>query len=176
MERIFNLLGVDVRSWYNSLIKGVIADSTEPISMSPSKTEIGNEDVLNEHEKAAIDSYYRSTRCLICKSRAEDGKQRSPFEFILINELNLGVVICLSCKNNHEDRAYAILCKMHEVQDRLKAAHAICVSCTLTPPQEGIMCESLDCPWLFVRKRAENDKDSIDGLGLQNLLEQTDGF
>ncbi|GJJ09693.1 hypothetical protein Clacol_003917 [Clathrus columnatus] len=146
LERVFNLIGADVRGWYNSLVKGAIADNVAA-SMSPSKIESasGAEDVLDEQEKAAIDSYYQSTRCILCRARAED-------------------VICLTCRSSPDEATYAILCKIHDAQDRSKHTHSVCASCTLSPPQEGIMCDNLDCPWLYARKGATHDMDSLEGM------------
>jgi len=53
-------------------------------------------------------------------------------------------------------------------QRRLANAHRICGTCTGSGPTEPIKCESLDCPWLFSRKRAENKGDFL--VAVQRLL------
>jgi DNA polymerase zeta len=40
----------------------------------------------------------------------------------------------------------------------------MCVSCTASEPSEPIECESLDCPWMFERKKAEDKVESISVL------------
>lgn len=34
-------------------------------------------------------------------------------------------------------------------------AHRICVTCTSSSPEDPISCESLDCPWFYSRRKAE---------------------
>lgn len=57
-------------------------------------------------------------------------------------------------------------------QKRLANAHRICGACTGSEPTEPIKCESLDCPWLFSRKRAENKGELL--VALQELLDSVD--
>lgn len=40
-------------------------------------------------------------------------------------------------------------------ESRLKSTHLVCVSCTGIAPGEPIECESIDCAWLYARKKAE---------------------
>jgi len=37
----------------------------------------------------------------------------------------------------------------------------ICESCTSSAPSETIKCESVDCAWLFERKKAERKAETI---------------
>lgn len=57
-------------------------------------------------------------------------------------------------------------------QKRLANAHRICGTCTGSEPTEPIKCESLDCPWLFSRKRAENKAEFLEAV--QELLDDLD--
>lgn len=43
-------------------------------------------------------------------------------------------------------------------------AQRICTTCTGSRPGELIKCESLDCPWLYSRKRAESKRGFLDGV------------
>jgi DNA polymerase zeta len=57
-------------------------------------------------------------------------------------------------------------------QKRLTNAHRVCSTCTRSEPTEPIKCESLDCPWLFSRKRAENQEEFL--AAVQELLDNLD--
>ncbi|KIJ26923.1 hypothetical protein M422DRAFT_271959 [Sphaerobolus stellatus SS14] len=151
LERIFNLMGADVRSWYNAMIKGVTADNAEAIiSGSPSKVKAAGgksdeESLVEEDEQAAIDLHYRSNRCILCGTKTDEG-------------------VCDICKRNPEESLHALLGRVQEVEQRLKNTHTICVSCTESAMAEPIKCESLECPWFYARKQAERDMENIKGV------------
>ena len=51
--------------------------------------------------------------------------------------------------------------------------HAVCVSCTSSPQAEAIKCESLDCPWLYARHKAEEELGILEGVPqLSGAIEQ----
>ncbi|KAF8516147.1 hypothetical protein BU17DRAFT_92979 [Hysterangium stoloniferum] len=158
LERIFNLIGADVRSWYNAMIKGVVADNAEGFLGSPNKIKKDEEDedhMIGAEEIAAIDSHYRSNRCVLCKKPTEE-------------------VVCELCIRNPEESLYALLARVHEVEHRLSTTHAICRSCTLSPMAVSIKCESMDCPWLYARKKAEEEGHFLEGAA--ELIEKIESL
>lgn len=54
-------------------------------------------------------------------------------------------------------------------ENRLIGAHRICTTCTGSEPGEPIRCESLDCSWLYSRKRAEHKQEFLEII--EELLE-----
>jgi DNA polymerase zeta len=70
LERIFNLVGADVRSWYDEMPKPMKADYLDLTTLSPQKgrPEEGN---IN---RPKIDEHFRSTQCLACGSPAISGE------------------------------------------------------------------------------------------------------
>jgi len=150
LERIFNLVGADVRSWYNQMIESVSADNAEVIPTSPSKARPMDEysesqDVAEEEEQAAIDTHYRSNCCILCGAITDEA-------------------VCDVCKRNPEESLHALLGRLQEGEQRLKKVHTVCVSCTQSPMAEKIKCESLDCPWFYARKQAERDLEAVKGV------------
>jgi DNA polymerase zeta len=69
LERIFNLVGADVRGWYDEMPKTARADYTDPAMLSPQKDtkDAGN---LN---RLKIDEHFRSSQCVVCRGLASDG-------------------------------------------------------------------------------------------------------
>lgn len=57
-----------------------------------------------------------------------------------------------------------LLARIHQVESRMKDTHSICVSCSGMAPSEPIQCESLDCPWLYERRKLENKIEQLDQL------------
>jgi DNA polymerase zeta len=48
-----------------------------------------------------------------------------------------------------------------KLEERLASAHLVCSTCTGSAPSEPIRCESLDCPWLYARRKAEERMDFV---------------
>jgi len=135
LERIFNLVGADVKQWFNEMPKTVVPElvsprkpKTIPMSSSPSKINI------NEH--------FTSTQCLSCGGPASQ---------------NLCDNCCLSTEETIVNLGFRIRAK----EERLANSHRVCSSCTGSTPSEPIYCESLDCPWFYARRKAETGMELI---------------
>lgn len=63
-----------------------------------------------------------------------------------------------------------MLTQLHANETRMRDVHLMCASCSSTPQSEPIQCESLDCPWLFERKRLENRIAAFDEI--TDILEE----
>ncbi|KAG5221893.1 recovery protein [Salix suchowensis] len=49
-------------------------------------------------------------------------------------------------------------------EKRLADVHEVCASCASTSPLEQVECESLDCPWLYERKKGDNNEEYLEAL------------
>lgn len=61
LERIFNLVGANVRAWYDEMPKTIRADRAELSTFSPKKP---RKDA--GANKLKIDEHFHSSRCIIC--------------------------------------------------------------------------------------------------------------
>ena len=78
--------------------------------------------------------------------------------------------ICEVCFRNPQETIGNFLSKIHRTEKRLQNIQRICSSCSAIPQVEPVRCESLDCPWLYERKKVEN---KAEGLNLiHELLEE----
>lgn len=82
LERIFNLVGADVRQWYNEMPKTI---QQEPVSPSKARAEEGTLDRLN------INEHFRSTQCVVCGEYASEGE----ILFYLIILVLIGIQSCV---------------------------------------------------------------------------------
>lgn len=68
LERIFNLVGADVRAWYDEMPKTITVDERDPVALSPRKR-------ASVHaNRFKIDEHFQSARCLTCGRTALDGE------------------------------------------------------------------------------------------------------
>lgn len=66
-----------MRSWYDVMVKGALADNAEAVPASPEKAKVENEEHLEdirEGGRGGIDSHYRSSQCVLCGSSTGEGK------------------------------------------------------------------------------------------------------
>lgn len=71
LERIFNLVGADVRSWFDDMPKSLRVDQPD-VTLSPRKNK--KSDMVANAFK--IDDHFTSSHCLICKALTPDGEYR----------------------------------------------------------------------------------------------------
>ncbi|GLB36160.1 putative DNA polymerase type-B family protein [Lyophyllum shimeji] len=135
LERIFNLVGADVRGWFDEMPKPRYLDPTS----SPMKVK----DEVESPDRLHIEEHFRSSQCLVCGSLASDS-------------------LCYECYYSPQETIAKLSSRIQAIERRLQSAHRICATCTGCAPGEPIKCESIDCPAFFSRKRAENQEDFLE--------------
>ncbi|TFK77090.1 hypothetical protein BDN72DRAFT_890866 [Pluteus cervinus] len=131
LERVFNLVGADVRQWFEDMPK---IHAIEPAS--PSK----HRDV--EWDRLGISDHFQTSFCLVCGGPAPEG-------------------LCMGCWNSSQDTLTSLSFRKKAEEKQLITAHQVCVNCTDSAPSEPIKCQSLDCPWFYARTRAESKTDMM---------------
>jgi len=139
LERIFNLVGADVRAWYDEMPRTVRVDQADgSTSLSPKKTLAESAGPSGDRPK--INDHFRASQCLICTGTAYEG-------------------ICGVCRADSQKTITALSSRIQRIEKRLQETHSVCASCTGSANAEAIECMSLDCPWLFARKKAEDKSE-----------------
>ncbi|PWY82204.1 DNA polymerase zeta catalytic subunit [Aspergillus heteromorphus CBS 117.55] len=126
LERIFNLVGANVRQWYDEMpkvqrirrVEGALPTTTSTITTTtttnPSSTTTTT--TLPTAPKKTLESYLKSLTCLICKSPMS--RQRA-------------------------------------AEKRVADVHQVCRSCMGASFGEEVRCDSKDCPVFYSRVRDE---------------------
>ncbi|KZT65126.1 hypothetical protein DAEQUDRAFT_677323 [Daedalea quercina L-15889] len=156
LERVFNLVGADVRAWYDEMPRARRADQPESVLLSPRKA--------RRHRDAGaanpfkIDEHFLTSRCLVCTAFAPGG-------------------LCDSCRAHPQETISGLLSRLHVAEDKLRNVQTVCSSCCGIPAAEPVRCESLDCPWLYERKKVENKVEALDVVAelIAELQEAEDG-
>ena len=69
LERIFNLVGADVRGWYEEMPRRICADGIDNSLMSPEKAK-----GLMTPGRLRIEEHFRNSQCILCRSFSDEGK------------------------------------------------------------------------------------------------------
>jgi DNA polymerase zeta len=133
LERIFNLVGANVRQWYDEMpkvqrIRRVDASSTSALSRSNREFAIS---------KKTLESYMRSSSCIICRAKLSDA----------------AVPVCSECLQQPHLALLNVVSQLQRAEKRVLDLEAVCRSCMGVPPGDTIACDSMDCPVFYSRTR-----------------------
>ena len=129
LERIFNLVGANVRQWYDEMPKvqrvrrieaGITSDASEVATA-----------------KKTLESYMKSSTCLVCKDSLD---WESP--------------ICSSCYDQAPQSLLLLKAKLGRAQQKVAGLLKTCRSCSGLGWGEAVRCDSKDCPVFYTRTRA----------------------
>jgi len=128
LERIFNLVGANVRQWYDEMPK---YQRIRQVDIS------GHEVVENSlMKKSTLESYMKASNCVVC---------RDPIE----SELPL----CQSCLSQPAQSLLVLRAKLTRSEKKKSELNRICRSCSGFTWSEEIRCDSKDCPVFYSRVR-----------------------
>ncbi|KAJ5117677.1 hypothetical protein N7448_011309 [Penicillium atrosanguineum] len=131
LERIFNLVGANVRQWYDEMPKVQRIRRVETSSSLDRPTKgLG---ML----KKTLESYMRSSSCIICKAKLSDAT----------------VPVCSECLQTPHLALLDVVSRLQRAEKRVVDLEAVCRSCMGLPPGDGICCDSMDCPVYYSRTR-----------------------
>ncbi len=85
--------------------------------------------------------------------------------FTLFADGDYGCVdVCDDCRFQPQETISRILALMRRTEKQLTDVQLVCATCSGTPTTEPIHCESLDCPWLFERKKVEHRTEGLETI------------
>lgn len=173
LERIFNLLGADVRGWYDEMAKPLRMEESDVTVPSPQKE---GEQADTTPDRLRIQEHFLGSECIVCNAPAYEGE-----EHLIIRRAELtyhSIDLCDTCYSRPQETICHIFRRIQVVDTSIREAHLVCVSCSDTPYGEPIKCESLDCPWLYERKKLENRKIAFaESMGFaEEMMEQNESL
>lgn len=131
LERIFNLVGANVRQWYDEMPK------VQRIRMLAGPKE---GDAAGKSKKT-MESYMGSSLCLVCRIKLAPGSEELP--------------LCPKCR--HEKTAETLMELRHKLQkaeEKARDMGKVCRNCADLTVADDIECDSRDCPVFYSRVKA----------------------
>jgi len=135
LERIFNLVGANVRSWYEDMPR-----AQREYLRFREKNRGGN--------TTTIHSFMRSRLCSVCGMEETD--EGMLFQYPFDKEM------CRGCQNKPTYSAFVISSQLERLERRHWQLQNICADCCGVPLGEEICCDSRDCPAFYSRLKAES--------------------
>ena len=136
LERIFNLVGVNVKAWYDEMPKVQRARRVEGGGAAGEGDPTHN--VAGAGKKFTLESYLRLATCLVCgvKLKAADGRP-----------------ICRRCGRDAPASIAILQQRLRNDEQRLLNVEQVCRSCAGLSPLDEVKCDSKDCPVFYTRTK-----------------------
>lgn len=123
LERIFNLVGANVRQWYDEMPKFQRMRRVEGTAAKDSKK--------------TLESYMRSSACVLCREKLD----------------NTDLPVCSACLAQPHISLLRLRSRLQRAEKRTIDLHRICRSCMGVPFGDDVTCDSKDCPVFYSRVR-----------------------
>jgi DNA polymerase zeta len=129
LERIFNLVGANVRQWYDEMPKIQRIRRIEGTF-----TGLGRD---NGTSKKTLESYMKSSSCILCKDKVQ----------------NAGLPLCAACASQPHVSFFKLTSRLQQAERRTTNLQKICRSCMGASFGEEVICDSKECPVFYSRTR-----------------------
>ncbi|KAF1982875.1 hypothetical protein K402DRAFT_424261 [Aulographum hederae CBS 113979] len=162
LERIFNLMGANVRGWWEEMPKVVRvwdtgAGSTDATTVS-AIAKPGNA------FGKTLESYLKSSSCIVCKAKLPSLPKTVPAQ-----HQQLAPPLCRACLETPHLSLLALRTRIKEAEERVRRVEDVCRSCSGLAFGEEVRCDSRDCPVFWTRGR---EKARLRGMGrVSNVVE-----
>ncbi|RMJ21375.1 hypothetical protein PHISP_07753, partial [Aspergillus sp. HF37] len=142
LERIFNLVGANVRQWYEEIPR---VQRVRPIeSAFPPAAAAGN-------TRRTLDAYLKSSSCVICRTKLSNSDTH-PTGTAPENGSASDTPLCATCLQTQPHIALLTAqSRLQQAEKRAVDLHRVCRSCIGVPFGDEVKCDSKDCPVFYSR-------------------------
>ena len=130
LERIFNLVGANVRNWYDEMPK------VQRIRKIDANLQLKGQSKDITANKKTLESYMKSSSCLVCREKLET---KSP--------------ICPNCLKDKPVSLLALRKRLNNEEKKAMDLNRVCQSCSGISPLDEVKCDSKDCPVFYTRTK-----------------------
>ncbi|KAK2064956.1 DNA polymerase family B [Colletotrichum caudatum] len=137
LERIFNLVGANVRQWYDEMPK---VQRIRRVDQTLGRGGVN---------KKTLESYLKSASCISCNVK-----------------MQVEGVMCSKCRKDAPSSLYHLQMRLSQEERKYMDVVKICRSCSAMPAAEEVPCDSKDCPVFYSRvkqsARLKMEKDALE--------------
>ncbi|KAL4805530.1 hypothetical protein BDV18DRAFT_21030 [Aspergillus unguis] len=127
LERIFNLVGANIRQWYDEMPKIHRIRRVEG-----SSSLIGGKSNIR-----TLESYMRASACIVCKTKLYDAE----------------IPVCSDCVQQPHVSLLDLITRQRQAEQKVANLERVCRTCMDIPFGDEVKCDSLDCPVFYARTR-----------------------
>ncbi|KAF2643343.1 hypothetical protein P280DRAFT_539338 [Massarina eburnea CBS 473.64] len=152
LERIFNLVGANIRQWYDEMPKiQRIRNITLPM-YNPNAA--GGPPNLGK----TLESYLKASTCLVCRSRLAPPAPTIPGT---VTDTHAMLPLCVGCLKKPAITLLRLQEKIWSSEKKVQDVERICRSCSSLAFFEEIKCDSRDCPTFYTRVKEKSKLNAL---------------
>ncbi|EAT92185.2 hypothetical protein SNOG_00690 [Parastagonospora nodorum SN15] len=156
LERIFNLVGANVRQWFDEMPKVQrIRNVTLPLN---TKSDTGNALIGGNNTGKTLESYMKSSSCLVCRAKLPPTPQHIPG--VELDAFAL-LPLCPRCLKRPARSLYMLRDLVRSTEIKARDVDLVCRDCSGLAWGEEIRCDSRDCPVFYTRIK---ERSKLNGL------------
>ena len=134
LERIFNLVGANVRAWWEEMPK---VQRVRTVTAGAAGGE----------GRKTLESYMGSSLCLVCRTKLPP---------VARGAVAQALPLCRTCRYERASQTLlALRGNLKGAEKKVRDFREICRSCADLAPGEEVRCDSRDCPVMYSRVKAE---------------------
>lgn len=145
LERIFNLVGANVKQWYDEMPK---VQRIRTIGGGPAKTA-----PMEGKGRKTMESYMATSICQVCRTKLPPLAALGPAS-------EPPLPLCTSCASDAPKTILALRAKMQKAETKISELERVCRSCANLSFDDAVKCDSRDCPVFYSRVKARTKADS----------------
>ncbi|GES65350.1 DNA polymerase zeta catalytic subunit [Aspergillus terreus] len=128
LERIFNLVGANVRQWYDEMPK---VQRIRRVEGTASSSATGRD------TRKTLESYMKASACIVCRTKLTD----------------TDVPVCAECMQQSHVSLLDLVNRQRQAEKRVTDLQRVCRSCMGAAFGDEVKCDSKDCPVFYSRTR-----------------------
>jgi DNA polymerase zeta len=164
LERIFNLVGANVRSWYDEMPK------VQRIRMLGGPSLGADATTGAAAKKRTMESYMGSSHCLVCRTKLAPVQQQTSAS---AGEVELP--LCQPCRHTRTSTTiFTLRRRLQKAETRAREIESVCRSCADVSGDDPVLCDSRDCPVFYSRVKANTLLD-VARTGTGRVLDTLEG-
>lgn len=177
LERIFNLVGANVRAWWDEMPRFQGVKVVDNSGGAAAASGFGDLDSGNGGAGAGEDAgggkktlewFLRSSSCAVCRVKIKTGAAR--FRTTMSDDTGQVMPLCKVCANNTAQSMISLRTRLNVQERGLADVIKVCQSCAVLSPLDEVECDSKDCPVFYTRVK-QGAKLAADRALLEPLLE-----
>lgn len=137
LERIFNLVGANVRQWYDEMPK-----------IRRIRQSFGA-------KKMTLESYMQSSHCDVCNRRLRPSPEGQRGSRRGHDRSTRDIRLCHRCARQPRPSIMRLQGRVAYQEKKMAEVTSVCRTCSGTAPLEAVACDSKDCPVFWTRSKQE---------------------
>ncbi|KAF1344953.1 hypothetical protein BDV97DRAFT_362890 [Delphinella strobiligena] len=152
LERIFNLVGANVRAWFDEMPKVQKLRSLAGADKSGHAPRHGFFGA--DKSRKTMEAYMSSSSCINCRTKL-------PLLPRLLPDQDVPLPLCPRCSTNAANTLLSLRRRLQAAERKKRDLETVCRSCAGLAADEDVRCDSRDCGVFYSRIKAET------GLGVE---------